>query len=116
MIRLLPLLFWFLCTHVAQTNEPHKAIVSGIVDGDTVFITPPFKVENEIRLVGIQAPKLPLGWKNFLIWALACPFKCAKQRQYGNLDSGRTASAWVSARLQLPGQQITCFGNASSLT
>lgn len=77
MIRLLPLLFLFLCTHVAQANEPHKAIVSGIVDGDTVFITPPFKDGNEIRLVGIQAPKLPLGRKNFPIWPLAQESKIA---------------------------------------
>ncbi len=77
MIRLLPLLFLFLCTHVAQANEPHKATISEIIDGDTVFISPPFKDGNEIRLVGIQAPKLPLGRKNYLIWPLAQESKIA---------------------------------------
>jgi len=52
--------------------EPvHTATVTEIVDGDTVFIDPPFKDGNEIRLVGIQAPKLPLGRKNFPTWPLA---------------------------------------------
>ena len=77
MIRLLPLLFLFLCTHIAQANEPHKATISEIIDGETVFISPPFKDGNEIRLVGIQAPKLPLGRKNFSIWPLAQESKIA---------------------------------------
>lgn len=77
MIKLLPLLILFICTYTAHANEPHKATVSEIVDGDTVFISPPFKDGNEIRLVGIQAPKLPLGRKNFPIWPLAQESKIA---------------------------------------
>lgn len=77
MIKLLPLLFLFLCTYAAQANEPHKATVREIVDGDTVFITPSFKDGDEIRLVGIQAPKLPLGRNNFPIWPLAQESKIA---------------------------------------
>ncbi|MEX0692996.1 MAG: thermonuclease family protein [Rhodospirillales bacterium] len=50
---------------------PHRAIITEIVDGDTVIIDPPFKDGNEIRLVGIQAPKLPLGRNNFPTWPLA---------------------------------------------
>ncbi|MGJ3259724.1 MAG: thermonuclease family protein [Rhodospirillales bacterium] len=52
--------------------EPvHTATVTGIVDGDTVFIDPPYQDGGEIRLVGIQAPKLPLGRKDFPTWPLA---------------------------------------------
>lgn len=52
-------------------ETPHRATVTEIVDGDTVIIDPPFVDGNEIRLVGIQAPKLPLGRKNFPTWPLA---------------------------------------------
>ncbi len=41
--------------------------VTTIVDGDTLFIDD----GTEIRLVGIQAPKLPLGRKSFKPWPLA---------------------------------------------
>lgn len=49
----------------------HVATVTRIVDGDTIFIDPPFGDGAEIRLVGIQAPKLPLGRANFPTWPLA---------------------------------------------
>lgn len=42
--------------------------VTGIVDGDTVTIAPEVDGAREIRLVGIQAPKIPLGRKNFKTW------------------------------------------------
>ena len=43
------------------------ALVSEIVDGDTVLLAD----GREVRLVGIQAPKLPLGRRNFQKWPLA---------------------------------------------
>ena len=42
-------------------------VVSEIVDGDTVFLAD----GTEIRLVGLQAPKLALGRRNFADWPLA---------------------------------------------
>ncbi len=42
-------------------------IVSEIVDGDTVFL----EDGTEIRLVGLQAPKLALGRRDFRDWPLA---------------------------------------------
>ncbi len=54
-----------------KADVAHLAAVTGVVDGDTVYIDPPFKDGNEVRLVGIQAPKLPLGRKNFPTWPLA---------------------------------------------
>lgn len=44
-----------------------EGTVSSIVDGDTLLLAS----GAEIRLVGIQAPKLPLGRRNFRPWPLA---------------------------------------------
>ena len=44
-----------------------EGTVASIVDGDTLLLTE----GAEIRLVGIQAPKLPLGRRNFRPWPLA---------------------------------------------
>jgi len=61
--------------HDAQAAEPWDSLTPGpiaqvvdIVDGDTVVITPEIDGAREIRLVGIQAPKIPLGRKNFKAW------------------------------------------------
>ena len=50
--------------------------VVDVVDGDTLFL------DNgvQVRLVGIQAPKLPLGRRNFKTWPLAKDAKKANQR------------------------------------
>jgi endonuclease YncB( thermonuclease family) len=52
---------------LAQLTVGERATVVDIVDGDTVRLDDGWQV----RLVGIQAPKLPLGRKNFKIWPLA---------------------------------------------
>lgn len=44
-----------------------RARVAGVIDGDTVVLAD----GREVRLVGIQAPKLPLGRPNFRAWPLA---------------------------------------------
>ncbi len=44
-----------------------RARVVGVVDGDTVVLAD----GRQVRLVGIQAPKLPLGRRNFRKWPLA---------------------------------------------
>lgn len=71
MIRFLLAFAVFLSALPVFAEPVHTARVTEVVDGDTVFIHPPFKDGNEIRLVGIQAPKLPLGRPNFLEWPLA---------------------------------------------
>lgn len=48
-----------------------EATVVSTVDGDTVVIEPALLGYEQVRLVGIQAPKLPLGRKNFPTWPLA---------------------------------------------
>ena len=44
-----------------------SAVVREIIDGDTVILDD----GRQVRLVGIQAPKLPLGRANFEKWPLA---------------------------------------------
>ena len=50
-------------------------VVQRVVDGDTLVL----EDGTEIRLVGIQAPKLPLGRPNFRAWPLAAEAKAALQ-------------------------------------
>lgn len=45
--------------------------VREVIDGDTVVIDPPLDGAREVRLVGIQAPKLPLGRRGFVAWPMA---------------------------------------------
>lgn len=59
----------------ASAAEPWDSLTPGattrvieIVDGDTVIIEPTIDGAREIRLVGIQAPKIPLGRPGFKAW------------------------------------------------
>lgn len=51
--------------------------VVSVVDGDTVDIDPPIEGADQVRLVGLQAPKLALGRVGFQEWALAPEAKAA---------------------------------------
>jgi len=51
------------------------ASVKSILDGDTVVLRMPVMGAVQVRLVGIQAPKLPLGRKKFPVWPLAAASK-----------------------------------------
>lgn len=53
------------------------ALVASVVDGDTVVLDHP--AGEQVRLVGIQAPKLPLGRPGFRAWPLAEESKKALQ-------------------------------------
>lgn len=53
-----------------------NAEVTSVVDGDTVVL----KDGSQVRLVGIQAPKLPLGRPDFPTWPLAEDAKAALER------------------------------------
>lgn len=50
--------------------------VTSVTDGDTVVLAD----GSQVRLVGIQAPKLPLGRPNFPAWPLAEDAKAALER------------------------------------
>ena len=61
----------------ARDRLPPKPVESGvatsIVDGDTLIL----RSGVQVRLVGIQAPKLPLGRRGFVAWPLADESKAA---------------------------------------
>jgi len=65
----------------AELTRGDTGSVREIVDGDTLIL----KDGREIRLVGIQAPKLPLGRRGFREWPLAREAKAALKR----LSAGR---------------------------
>jgi endonuclease YncB( thermonuclease family) len=54
----------------APVDGPAVRIVS-VIDGDTASFDPAVDGSREVRLVGIQAPKLPLGRAGFQTWPLA---------------------------------------------
>ena len=60
----------------AALTDGGTAKVSAVVDGDTVVL----EDGSQVRLVGIQAPKLPLGRPNFPAWPLAEDAKVALER------------------------------------
>ena len=64
-----------LCFWTGASNAQEKARVIEIVDGDTLILAD----RREVRLVGIQAPKLPLGRRNFVPWPLAEEARTALQ-------------------------------------
>lgn len=53
--------------------DGETGIVASVVDGDTITL----ESGTEIRLVGIQAPKLPLGREGFEAWPLSGEAKAA---------------------------------------
>jgi micrococcal nuclease len=67
--------------------------VATVIDGDTVRLQ---NSESDIRLVGIQAPKLPLGRKGFKAWPLA-----AESRQaLVEMVQGRTVTLRLGSSAQ----------------
>ncbi len=59
--------------HEPRLPAPEQARTVEIVDGDTLLL----ETGQQVRLVGIQAPKLPLGRPNFQAWPLAEEAKAA---------------------------------------
>ncbi len=57
----------------AQLEPGPAATVRAVVDGDTVVLGD----RSQVRLVGLQAPKLPLGRAGFPVWPLAPEAKAA---------------------------------------
>lgn len=71
-------------------EPPTTGVVAEVVDGDTVRLAG----GGEVRLVGIQAPKLPLGRPGFAAWPLAQEARAALERMALN----RTVSLWFGGR------------------
>ena len=79
----------------AAKRETRDATVTEVVDGDTVVLDS----GDQVRLVGIQAPKLPLGRPNFQKWPLADEAKAAlstlaKDRKVSLTYGGRRVDRW----------------------
>jgi len=74
----------------AQLSIGAKATVTDVVDGDTVIVDPAPDGAPQIRLVGIQAPKLPLGRKGFKAW----PFSSRSKTHLEKLVLGRAVTLY----------------------
>ena len=71
--------------------EPvREGVAASVVDGDTLVLDSGV----EVRLVGIQAPKLPLGRRGFATWPLAPEAKAALAR----LALGKRLGLWYGGR------------------
>lgn len=76
---------------VAQWPEPVlEGSVKSVTDGDTLVL----QNGTEVRLVGIQAPKLPLGRKHFPTWPLAPEAKAV----LGKLTAGKSLTLKYGGR------------------
>lgn len=82
--------FWPAASAAADLVAGGSARVIEIVDGDTVVLDN----GEEVRLVGIQAPKLPLGRPNFHSWPLADEAK----KTLSDFSSGRKVSLFYGSR------------------
>jgi micrococcal nuclease len=60
-----------------QLTMGETSRVVEVVDGDTVVLDPPVNGAREVRLVGIQAPKIALGRTGFVPWPLGDEAKAA---------------------------------------
>ncbi|MEE8445232.1 MAG: thermonuclease family protein [Alphaproteobacteria bacterium] len=80
----------------AELQSGTRARVVEIVDGDTLVL----ENHQRVRLVGIQAPKLPLGRANFPEWPLAKESKAA----LAELTRGRPV------RLSFGGRRVDRYG------
>ncbi|MCZ6638094.1 MAG: thermonuclease family protein [Alphaproteobacteria bacterium] len=102
---------WALGT--ARADPPPRGLTPGkggtvtkIVDGDTLFLID----GREVRLVGIQAPKLPLGRAGFKKWPLADEAKVT----LGTLARGRRLRIlFGGARMDRHGRVLAHLARAS---
>jgi len=91
---------WAPLAAVACDNlrEGPRGTVTSVVDGDTVILDS----GQQVRLIGTQAPKLPLGRAGFPTWPLADTARSALER----LVLGK------QARLRYGGGQVDRYGRA----
>ena len=75
------------------------ATVAGVIDGDTVRLDD----GRQVRLVGIQAPKLPLGRPEFEKWPLA---DAAKAALAGLIDGARVQLGYGGLRMDRHGRAL----------
>jgi micrococcal nuclease len=85
-----------LCATAQDLVGGGRAVVTAIVDGDTVTLDRAILGAREVRLVGIQAPKLPLGRPHVTEW----PFAKEAQAELSRLTRGQ------EVELRFGGQRI----------
>ncbi|MCC3861580.1 thermonuclease family protein [Pseudemcibacter aquimaris] len=73
-----------------ETEDNFSSTVTEVVDGDTVMLAN----GTEVRLVGLQAPKIALGRKNFIEWPLGYESKDALSQ----IVMGKTVSLYYGGR------------------
>jgi endonuclease YncB( thermonuclease family) len=78
----------------AAAEDEAGVRVAQVVDGDTLVLERPVTGAAQVRLVGIQAPKLPLGRPGFPTWPLAAEAKRALE----DLTLGRTVTLSFGGR------------------
>lgn len=87
----------------ARLQSGPEAVVSAVVDGDTVILDRSVEGSDTVRLVGLQAPKLPLGRPDFKAWPLGSESKAALE----SLVLDRTVTlAFGGARLDRHGRHL----------
>ena len=82
---LLALLVFLAAAGLAQAKTSglvpgETRVVAEVVDGDTLVLDRPVEGARQVRLVGLQAPKLPLGRAGFPIWPQAAQAKRALEK------------------------------------
>jgi micrococcal nuclease len=104
---LLLLAFWsapaFAANPLEGLNPGPTVTVTEVVDGDTVIVSPAPEGARQIRLVGIQAPKLPLGRKGFKAWPLS---EDSKQALEALVLNRRVAMAFGETRMDRHGRHL----------
>lgn len=100
--------------NTSGVRSPQELAVAGldrvvsVVDGDTVVLAD----GREVRLTGIQAPKLPLSRPNFKTWPLAPEAKTALE----NLSLGRDITLHVDGNGQDRHRRVLAHGVMSDGT
>ena len=84
------------------------ATVAGVIDGDTVRLDD----GRQVRLVGIQAPKLPLGRPEFEPWPLA---DAAKAALAGLIDGAQVQLGYGGLRMDRHGRALAHLFRADGL-
>lgn len=88
---------------LAALDAGPRVRVTAVVDGDTVVVSPAPGGADQVRLVGIQAPKLPLGRKGFRAWPLSVPSK----RYLETIALGKTVTlGFGSSRMDRHGRHL----------
>jgi len=88
---------------LASLSRGSTVTVTEVVDGDTVIVSPAPEGARQIRLVGIQAPKLPLGRKGFKAWPLSAE---SKQALEALVLGRRVAMAFGETRMDRHGRHL----------